>query len=113
MITLLNTLRATATVLGQTTPVPDTLTDPGTDSARVALLFRERAYWLFATAHRQGDFRRELRQYSQWFRTDNMVYPTGAYPAPGTPTYGSDVTAPIPGNEYLNPLFGGCLNRGA
>jgi hypothetical protein len=111
MINLLNQLRTTALVPGQTTPVADTLTDPGTDSARVALLFQERAYWLFLTGHRQGDLRRLLRQYGQWFQQQDQVYPAGSYPGQGTPEYGTDVTAPIPGQEYLNPLFQGCLNR--
>jgi hypothetical protein len=111
MISLLNQLRTTALVPGQTTPVAGTLTDPGTDSARVALLFQERAYWLFLTGHRQGDLRRLLRQYGQWFQQQDQVYPTGSYPGQGTPEYGTDVTAPIPGQEYLNPLFRGCLNR--
>jgi hypothetical protein len=87
------------------------LTDPGTDSARVALLFQERAYWLFLTGHRQEDLRRLLRQYSQWFRSEDQVYPSGAYRGAGTLSYGSAVTAPIPGAEYLNPLFHGCHDR--
>jgi hypothetical protein len=111
MITLLNQLRATAMVPGQTIPVTGTLTDPGTDSARVALLFQERAYWLFLTGHRQGDLRRLLRQYSEWFEQSDQVYPVGPYPGQGTVEYGADVTAPIPGQEYINPLFRGCLNR--
>ena len=108
---LLNQLRATASVTGETAQPPDTLTDPGTDSARVAQVFRERAYWLFLTGQRQGDLRRLLRQYNQWFRSQDKVYPAGAYAGLGTSTYGTDVTAPIPGTEYLNPLFHGCLDR--
>jgi hypothetical protein len=113
MVSILNALRSTATVPGQSVAVPDTLTDPGTDSARVAILFQERAYWLFLTGHRQGDLRRLLRQYGQWYRSQQQVYPTGAYTAPGTSVYGADVTAPIPGGEYLNPFFNGCLSRDA
>lgn len=87
------------------------LADPGTLSARVTLLFDERAYWLFLTGHRQGDLRRLIRQYG---RNQNQVYPTGLYLAPGARIYGTDVTAPIPDQfETPNPLFHGCLSRGA
>jgi hypothetical protein len=105
----LNHLRLTATVPGQMASL-DPLTDPGAqlsgpaaDTARVSLLFRERAYWLYLTGHRQGDLRRLIRQYG---RRQDQVYPTG-------PGYGSDVTAPIPQAEYDNPLFHGCLDRNA
>lgn len=108
-LTLLNHLRETATVPGQTTALSDT-TDPGTDTARVSLTFRERAYWLFLTGHRQGDLRRLIRQYE---RRQDQVYPVGRYLAPGAGQYGTDVTAPIPSQEYVNPLFHGCLSRGA
>jgi hypothetical protein len=111
MLSDLNQLRVLARVPGQVTPVPGTLTDPGTDSARVAMLFSERGYWLFLTGHREGDLRRQLRQYPQWFHSQAQVYPTGTYPALGAPEYGSDVTAPIPGSEYLNDSFHGCINR--
>jgi hypothetical protein len=75
--------------------------------ARVDLLFRERAFWLFITGHRQGDLRRLIRQYH---RRQENVYPTGLY-AGGLSAYGNDVTAPIPPNERVNPLFTGCINR--
>jgi hypothetical protein len=88
----------------------DILTDPGTAAGRVSLLFQERAYWLFLTGHRQGDLRRLVRQYG---RSPNAVYPSGVYLAPGTGFYGTDVTAPIPSSEYINPLFQGCQNRDA
>ena len=93
-------------------------TDPGTAAARVALLFHERAYWLFLTGHRQGDLRRLIRQYGSQpqfpeFRSDQQVYPTGLYPAPGTGRYGSDVTVPIPTTEYANPNYHGCRDRSA
>jgi hypothetical protein len=85
------------------------LTDPGTDPARVDLLFRERAFWLFLTGHRQGDLRRLIRQYD---RSPLDLYPTGPYPGQGF--YGTDVTAPIPSQEReLNPNFTGCLSRSA
>ena len=101
----LNHLRETAI----SPALPDT-TDPGTPDARVDLLFRERAFWLFLTGHRQGDLRRLIRQYG---RVENQVYPTGLYPG-GPGAYGSSVTAPIPATERLfNPRFTGCISRGA
>jgi hypothetical protein len=90
-IASLNAARATVTGL---TP----LTDPGTDAARVDLLFRERAFWLFSTGHRTGDLRRLVRQYG---RAANSVFPTGAWHKGGT--YGTDVTVPIPQAEQNNP----------
>ena len=122
----LNALRANAAVWtgGQVPALPANLTDPGaslvtTDpraagAARIALLFRERAYWLFLDGHRQGDLRRLLRQYGKTYSEFNdqaEVYPTGSYLAPGTGTYGSDMTVPIPSNEAVNPLFHGCQSR--
>jgi hypothetical protein len=90
------------------------LTDPGTTTGRIALLFQERAYWLFLTGHRQGDLRRLIRNYASIdpnVRSQSLVYPTGPYTAPGRGVYGSDVTAPIPYTEYTNPLFHGCQSR--
>jgi hypothetical protein len=84
------------------------LTDPGSDTARVSLLFRERAFWLFATGHRQGDLRRLIRQYD---RTQTTTYPRGPYTGVGV--YGQDVTLPIPEEERTNPLFTGCIDRNA
>ena len=102
---MLNHLRETGISPG----LPDT-TDPGTFDARVNLLYRERAFWLFLTGHRQGDMRRLVRQHN---RNQNWVYPTGPYDAGGS-YYGTDVTAPIPSAERkYNPVFMGCLNRGA
>lgn len=92
------------------------LADPQTDSGRVRVLFQERAYWLFLTGHRQSDLRRLIRDYGPvypQFQHQDQVYPTGAYTAPGIGRYGSDVTAPIAPEEAANPLFHGCLNRGA
>jgi hypothetical protein len=101
----LNHLRETAI----SPALPDTI-DPGTREARVDLMFRERAFWLFLTGHRQGDMRRLIRQYQ---RDANAVYPIGQYQG-GNGTYGSAVTAPIPASERAyNPKFTGCLNRGA
>jgi hypothetical protein len=105
----LNVLRQTAI-----TPALPVLSDPGSspdDTARVNLLFRERAYWLFLTGQRQGDLRRLIRSYQL---DQTLVYPTGAYPLFGAfQQYGTDVTVPIPPEEHTNPLFTGCLSRGA
>jgi hypothetical protein len=101
----LNHLRETAI----TPALPDT-TDPGTPDARVDLMFRERAFWLYLTGHRQGDLRRLIRQYG---RPASSVYPTGQYRG-GSGSYGTDVNAPIPARERQgNTVFTGCLNRGA
>ena len=40
-------------------------TGPRTPSSRVDLLFRERAFWLFATGERLGDLRRLVNQYGR------------------------------------------------
>ncbi|MHB2033378.1 MAG: RagB/SusD family nutrient uptake outer membrane protein [Gemmatimonadaceae bacterium] len=100
---ILNHLRETAI----NPALPDT-TDPGSSAARLDLLFRERAFWLFVTGHRQGDMRRLIRV---WGRDESSVYPVGQYDA-GIGSFGTDVTAPIPANEALyNPNFHGCLDR--
>lgn len=103
---------ATLNTLRESIGLSDT-TDPGTASGRISLLFRERAFWLFMTGHRQGDLRRLLRQYSSYtgFQTAQQVYPSGVYAALGAGQYGGDVTAPIPVTEYANPQYHGCLDR--
>jgi hypothetical protein len=98
----LNALRATV-------GLPDT-TDPGTENARVDLLFRERAFWLYLTGHRQGDMRRLVRQYH---RPMESVYPTGAYPlATFYAVYQDLATSRLAEQEErINPLYQGCFNR--
>lgn len=88
------------------------LADPSSPAGRVDLLFRERAFWLFLTGHRQGDLRRLIRQYG---RMQEQVYPGGTYPnSLSGELYGSDVTAPIPVEERTsNPNFTGCISREA
>jgi hypothetical protein len=67
-------------------------------------LFQERAFDLWLTAHRLGDMRRLITQYSQ---PVNAVYPNGSYtPRPGT--FGADVSLPIPVTESGNPNFKAC-----
>jgi len=76
------------------------LTDPGTDAARVDLLFRERAFWLFSTGHRVGDLRRLIKFYG---RSAESVFPTGTWHKGGP--YGTDVAFPVPQAEETNPNF--------
>lgn len=93
-------------------PLPDPgLSSPTPDSARVVLLFQERASWLYLTGHRQGDLRRLLRQYSRYWPDESQAYPNGTYLGLGAGNYGTNVNAPIPGAEYINPLFHGCVDR--
>jgi hypothetical protein len=104
--TWLSKLNEARSIVADTLPP---LTDPGADAARVTLMFQERAYDLFLTGHRQGDLRRLV---SQYHLPQNQVYPTGQFPS-AVPEYGSDVTVPVPNGESVNPLWGGCFNRGA
>lgn len=83
-----------------------TLTDPGTPASRITLLFSERGLWLYLTAHRLGDLRRLVRQYS---RPQNTVFPTGDYHKGGQ--YGTDVNFPVSADEKNNPNFVGCIDR--
>ena len=126
-ITTLNALRTDGTYTTSPNPIDPSLTDttwnagiggvqglrpivaPSSDSAKVTVLFMERAAWLFATAHRQGDLRRLVRQYQ---RPQETVYPTGAY-GPLFDLYGTDVNFPVPATERLNPRFTGCFDREA
>lgn len=118
MLAQLNDLRQNATVHGQTGSLAQITADPGTglppqdaDTARVNLLFRERAYWLFLTGHRQGDLRRLRR--APYGTSGSSVYPFGVYPNVSLQNYGTSVDAPIPAAELANPKFHGCLARGA
>jgi hypothetical protein len=91
---------------------------PATYDEQVNLLFQERAYWLWLTAHRLGDLRRLIRQYG---RTQDQVFPVGLYAPNGNAkggSYGTDVNFPIPVEEANNPNtptdgLAQCLNRGA
>lgn len=116
-LTKLNTLRTDGTQDGGGVYNPGTggvaglapLGDPGTLNGRVDLLFRERAFWLYLTGHRQGDLRRLLRP--PYKRDQSDVYPVGPY---GSTTYGSDVTIQVPLNEQAsNPQYTGCFSSGA
>ncbi len=94
MVTKLNQARTEGGVTG----LAATLTDPGNDAARVNLLFRERAFWLFSTGHRVGDMRRLIKFYG---RTAESVFPTGDWHKGGP--YGPDVNFPVPQAEETNP----------
>lgn len=88
-------------------PAMAPVTDPGTPAARVDLLFRERAFAMFGTAHRVGDLRRLSRQYS---RPAESVWPTGAYHKDNLQR-GTDTNIIVPLSEENNPNYKGCLNR--
>jgi hypothetical protein len=98
-VAVLNALRTS-------TPGLAPLALQSSDSARVNQLFRERAFWLFATGHRQGDLRRLIRQYG---RSTEAVFPTGPYKA--GQTYGSEVTFAPDASQLVNPGYTGCVNR--
>jgi hypothetical protein len=100
MLAKLNEARATMGL--------DDLTDPGSADARLDMLFEERAFWLFATAHRLGDLRRLVREYG---RDTESVFPTGENHKGGV--YGTDVNFPIPFDEKNNPNYDKCLDRNA
>jgi len=76
------------------------LAPAATPAAQVDQLFKERAYWMYLTAHRLGDLRRLIKQYGRGAET---VFPTGTYHKSGT--YGTDVNTPIPQAEDNNPNF--------
>jgi hypothetical protein len=104
MVAKLNAARAaTMASLGEDpATLPDlTLADVPADLAgRVNLLFRERAFDLWLTAHRLGDLRRLIRQYGRGAET---VFPTGHWFKGGT--YGTFVSMPVPQAEDSNPNF--------
>jgi len=67
--------------------------------------FDERAFWLYSTGHRHGDFRRLVDVYNM---APSDVFPWGAYFKGGE--YSSNLTFPIPESEANNPNYVGCLN---
>jgi hypothetical protein len=104
----LNQLRQTAI-----TPAMPALTGDSTttasDSARVDVLFRERAFWLYLTGHRLGDLRRLVRQYG---RRATAVYPQGVHARETQVSlYGAAVFLPIGGEAGFNPKYRGCLDN--
>ena len=125
MFTILNALRASPQQLtapsptasgthpGWTTPVMPALTDPGTDFARVSLLFREKAFWEFGRGYRLGDLRRLIRDYGRKADgSDAGGYPIGPHFKGGV--FGADLNLPVVTDEHTgNPNFNGCLDRKA
>ena len=79
--------------------------------AQLAQVFRERAFWLYLTAHRVGDMRRLIREYGLG---SEAVFPTGTYRGRGGGVYGPDVNFPIPIEEAnANPNAPACIDRSA
>ena len=103
MVTSLNALRADLTNNGGFTLAA--LADPGTQVGRENLLFRERAFWLYATGHRLGDLRRLAR--APYSRPVNTIYPIGTYTHTNT-VYGNNTELPVTFDERNNPNFTGC-----
>lgn len=113
-LAILNALRASPQQLTpiRATPVMAPLTDPGSDPARVAQLFREKAFWTFSRGERLGDLRRLIRQYGSYGFDATNTFPTGVHYRGGT--YGPDVNLPVPSSEAKNnPNFTQCLDRNA
>jgi len=81
--------------------------------AQLLQLFSERAFWLYATAHREGDLRRLVRAAPAGYGiATNAVWPNGTYKGRGGGIYGTDVNFPIPLDESnANPQVNGCLDR--
>lgn len=99
-ITTLNNARAT---IGLAPLVP-----AATPAGQQDQLFRERAFWMYLTAHRLGDMRRLIRQYGRGAET---VYPTGPYFKGGA--YGTDVVLLPAVEENNNPNWTGCTDKKA
>jgi hypothetical protein len=100
-LTILNALRTPAGLAA--------LADPGTDGARVDLIYHERAFWLYLTGRRLGDLRRLIRNYE---RSAESVFPTGIYPLGGT--YGTATSIPFSFKSqalYNSKITSGCTTR--
>ncbi|MFL5615870.1 MAG: hypothetical protein ACJ796_19560 [Gemmatimonadaceae bacterium] len=106
-LTTLNALRTAPQKYGPVTTTAMTpLVDPVDPNARVDMLFRERAFWMYMTAHRLGDMRRLVRQYGRGTET---VYPTGSYFKGGK--YGTDVTLVPSQTETNNANWTACTDK--
>lgn len=87
-------------------PAIGMLTHEDSVSARIDLVFAERAFWLYLTGRRQGDLRRLVRHYG---RPEGQVYPVGLWGALSLDVYGTAVVVPTPDSERgLNHLYKGC-----
>jgi hypothetical protein len=101
---ILNALRQNG-ISPSMAPLTADSTTGASPSMQLAVMFRERAFWLFGTGHREGDVRRLVRQYGL---PVNTVYPTGPYFG-GPSQYGSSAVFPV-GGEGDDPGYHGCLN---
>lgn len=101
-LTILNDLRARSI-----TPAMTPLADPGNADARLDLLFRERAFWLFGTGHRLGDLRRLVRHHG---RSAESVFPTGSYHLGGRYDTATSLGFAITGEEQANTGVIGCID---
>jgi hypothetical protein len=107
MMTILNALRATPPKISNYQPgAMAPLAQPGDIEAATTLYFREKAFWTFGRGQRLNDMRRLMRQYN---RTEDQVFPTGAYFKGGS--YGHTINFPVAAAEKANPNFTGCLDR--
>lgn len=105
----LNALRAAPQKYGPVTTTAMTpLVDPVDPNARIDMMFRERAFWMYMTAHRLGDMRRLIRQYGRGAET---VFPTGSYFKGGK--YGTDVTLVPSQQETNNANWTACTDKNA
>ncbi len=101
-LSILNTLRSTAI-----TPAMSALTDPGSPAARVDLLYRERAFWLYLNGRRLGDLRRLMRNYQ---RDPATLFPRGISVNNGG-AYGQETAIPFSriAHQRVNPhITEGC-----
>jgi hypothetical protein len=109
MMQILNALRTSAQTLGTIkVPALATLPTPTSQDAAISLFFREKALWTFGRGQRLGDERRQVRQYK---RSQDQVFPVGAFHKNGN--YGVDVNLPVTDSEKTNPNFHGCIDRNA
>lgn len=125
-LTILQNLRANCTSASGCAPVPnltatsypDVLADSATQLGRLHTLMSERARWLYATGHREGDLRRMLRapyDSPPYVLSAAQLYPNGAYVDANyrgfTTVYGPDVVA-IPGRTEMqyNLNYKGCFD---
>jgi hypothetical protein len=87
------------------------LSNPVTPDARIDMLFKERAFWLYLTGRRLGDLRRLVRQYG---RNVDAVFPAGPKIDSPNGAYGTYVNLPAPYAERRdNTNYTGCINRDA
>jgi hypothetical protein len=105
--------QANGTHPGLTTPVMAPLVDPVDPTARVDLLFREKAFWTFSRGQRLGDLRRLIREYGRAADGSNTGgYPVGDHFKGGQ--FGVDLQLPVTTSEQIgNPNFTACFDRKA